>query len=161
MTGSGGSFWQRLFGHREPEPPESPPEKLAPTEPAHGPGERKKGKREERSARPKRAHPEILTTINIHSFLKEHPRVVVDVWAPWCVPCRQVSPVVEYLAGEMAPDVYFGKINADHEQSLVRKWEVRSIPTLLFFRDGELVKREVGVQSVDQLRRRIQRTLRS
>ena len=69
---------------------------------------------------------------------------VVDFWAPWCGPCRQVAPVIDELAGEMAGKVRFVKVNVDESQEIAQRYGVRSIPTLGFFRGGEAVGSIVG-----------------
>ncbi len=104
--------------------------------------------------------PERLTTLNIGRFLREHPRVVVDVWAPWCGPCRAFGPIFADAAHTWGEHVGFGKIHADHERSLVVQYGIRSIPSLLFFQNGELVRTEVGVLSRVRLDHRIRRVFR-
>ena len=103
------------------------------------------------SSRRRPAAPERLAAVNFERYLREHPRVVVDVWAPWCVPCRSFSPIFAAAAAEWGPWVGFGKVHADHEPSLITRFGIRSIPSLLFFRDGKLVRTEVGVISPDRL----------
>ena len=69
---------------------------------------------------------------------------VVDFWAPWCGPCRMLAPVVERLAAQHADRVRVVKVNADDNQRTSVRFGVRGLPTLLFFRDGQLVDRVVG-----------------
>lgn len=70
--------------------------------------------------------------------------VLVDFWAPWCMPCRMLSPVVDEVAEE-ATGVKVGKINVDEQESLAARFDVMSIPTLIVFKDGKEVRRSVGV----------------
>ncbi len=108
---------------------------------------------EDRSPRP--SPPERLTTLNFEKFLRDHPRVVVDVWAPWCGPCRAFAPIFASAAAEYGHAVGFAKLHADHEPTLVRRLGVRSLPSLLFFRDGRLVRREVGVLPAERFAKRL------
>ena len=72
--------------------------------------------------------------------------VLVDFWAPWCMPCRMLAPTIEEIAEDAEGKAYVGKVNVDEEAELAIKYGVRSIPTLLFFEKGQLVNRMVGVQ---------------
>ena len=72
---------------------------------------------------------------------------LVDFWAPWCMPCRMIAPIVEELAEEMGGKAVVGKVNVDDEGELAMQFGVASIPTLIVFKDGKEVKRVVGVQS--------------
>jgi thioredoxin 2 len=78
--------------------------------------------------------------------------VLVDLWAPWCGPCRMVSPVLEQLATETAGEVKLVKINADEATVLSQRFDVRSIPTLMVFRDGKVVAEQIGAASAQALR---------
>ena len=72
--------------------------------------------------------------------------VLVDFWAPWCMPCRQVGPIIEELADEFAGKVKVGKLNVDDHQRIAQTFRVMSIPTVILFKDGELVEQLVGVK---------------
>ena len=77
--------------------------------------------------------------------LKSDKPVLVDFWATWCGPCRMLGPVVEELATEYEGRVVVGKVDVDNNQEFAAKYGVRNIPTVLVFKDGEVVGRQVGV----------------
>ncbi len=79
----------------------------------------------------------------------DHP-VVVDFWAPWCGPCRQIAPIIEELASENS-DVSVGKLNVDDGQDIATKYGITSIPTILLFKGGEVVERVQGVAPKSKL----------
>jgi thioredoxin 2 len=87
--------------------------------------------------------------------------VLVDLWAPWCGPCRMVSPVLEQLATEKAGKVKLVKINADLAPALSQRFDVRSIPTLMVFRDGKVVAKQIGAAPVGMLRPWLEGALRA
>lgn len=80
---------------------------------------------------------------------------VVDFWAEWCGPCRAITPIIEDLAAEYEGSVKIGKLNVDHNEQVSVKYGVRSIPTILFIKDGEVVERHVGTASRDFLKQKI------
>ena len=78
--------------------------------------------------------------------------VLVDVWAPWCVPCRMVSPALEQLAGELAGRLKLVKVNADESPAVSNRFEVQAIPTLVLLSRGELIDKQVGAAPIAYLR---------
>ena len=78
--------------------------------------------------------------------------VLVDFWASWCGPCRMLAPIVEKLSNEMPDNFDFYKVNVDEESSLAAQFGIMSIPTLLVFKNGEMVEQSVGVKGESQLK---------
>jgi len=87
--------------------------------------------------------------------------VLVDVWAPWCGPCRMVSPVLEKLAAEKAGELKLVKINADEAPDVSRRFDIRSIPTLMVFRSGRAVATYTGAAPATVLRPWLEAALRN
>jgi thioredoxin 1 len=94
------------------------------------------------------------TTFNTEVIESDQP-VLVDFWAPWCGPCRQIAPVVEQLAGENAGSAKVVKLNVDDAPQAAQSYGVSSIPTLMVFKGGEVVDRFVGVQPKTRLQQAI------
>jgi len=105
------------------------------------------------------SHVEITDANFQDEVLKSSVPVVVDFWAPWCGPCRLLGPVIEQLAEEFEGRVKVGKINTDENQTIATALGIAAIPTVLFFKNGELVDRAIGVNPKDSLRRQVDRLL--
>jgi thioredoxin 1 len=84
-----------------------------------------------------------LTKENFEQVITSNPTVIVDYWAPWCGPCRGFAPVFERVA-EANPDVVFAKVNTDDEQEIAQHFQIRSIPTLMVFREQIIVFSQPG-----------------
>lgn len=85
-----------------------------------------------------------ITSENFEQLRKGEQPLVVDLWAPWCGPCRMLGPVISELAEDYAGRIVVGKCNVDEEEDISMEFGVRSIPTILFFKGGELVDKFVG-----------------
>ncbi|MGI6261607.1 MAG: thioredoxin [Acutalibacteraceae bacterium] len=90
-----------------------------------------------------------IVTVTKENFEKEvlqaEKPVMVDFWATWCGPCRMLSPIVDQLAEERA-DAVFGKVNVDEQQELAAQFGIMSIPTVVVFKNGKVVRQTVGAQ---------------
>ncbi|MBQ7124003.1 MAG: thioredoxin [Oscillospiraceae bacterium] len=84
------------------------------------------------------------------NVLKNEKAVVVDFWAPWCGPCRMLSPVVDQVAEENG-EVFFGKVNVDEEKELASRYGIMSIPALVLFKDGKAVDSMVGFRPKERV----------
>ena len=94
---------------------------------------------------------------NFDEVISKYDTVVVDFWAPWCGPCRLLAPVIEQLAKEMKGKVVFAKLNTDENPKIAMRYRVMSIPTLILFKNGKIVDRNVGAMPADMLRDWIRR----
>ncbi len=86
--------------------------------------------------------------------------VLVDFWAPWCGPCRMVGPVVEELAKDYQGKAKVGKLNTDEAPDIASKFGIRSIPTLLFFKDGAVVQQLVGAYPKSKISEKLESALK-
>ena len=95
-----------------------------------------------------------LTNENFDATIAEGV-TMVDFWAPWCGPCRMIAPIVEELAEDYDGKAKICKVNTDEEQDIAVKFGIRSIPTIMFFKNGEMVDQVVGAQSKQALAEKI------
>jgi len=86
----------------------------------------------------------VFTDENIKEAIQSGKPVVVDFWAEWCGPCRMVGPVVEELAKEYEGRVIIGKLDVDENVETPNEYGIRNIPTILFFKDGQIVDKQIG-----------------
>jgi thioredoxin 1 len=100
-----------------------------------------------------------LTDATFNKFVEDNHLSVIDCWAPWCGPCRFVTPVVEELARDYVGKISFGKLNVDNNQRVAAQYGIMSIPTLLVFKDRKLVDQIVGAMPRQMLEPRITRHL--
>jgi thioredoxin 1 len=97
-----------------------------------------------------------LTDADFDEKVKAEPLILVDFWAEWCGPCRMIAPVLEELAGEYAGRLTIGKLNVDENRQVATRFGIRSIPTLMFFRDGAQVEQVIGAHPKSTLKAKIE-----
>ena len=100
-----------------------------------------------------------LSDMTFKEFIQKYPLVVIDCWAPWCGPCRILSPIIEEIARDYVGKIAFGKLNVDENPRVAMEYGIMSIPTLLIFKNGRLVDRIVGAMPRRMLEPRITRHL--
>jgi thioredoxin 1 len=97
-----------------------------------------------------------ITDADFDDLVKKYNTIVIDCWAPWCGPCRMVSPIIDELAKEMQGKIVFGKLNVDENPRVSMKHEIMSIPTLLVFKNGNLVDRIIGAYPKQELKKKLE-----
>lgn len=104
----------------------------------------------------------VLTDDNFEKeVLQSDTPVLVDFWAEWCMPCKMVGPVIEELAKEYEGKIKVGKLNVDQNSQMPSKFGIMSIPSILFFKGGEVVKSMVGAQPREAFKKEIDQVLGS
>lgn len=94
-----------------------------------------------------------------NEVIKSETPVLVDFWASWCGPCRMLAPVVEDIASSYAGRLKVGKVNVDENQEITMKYGIRSIPTLILFKDGKAVEQIIGAVPKSEIERVLKRAL--
>ena len=102
----------------------------------------------------------ILTEANFDAeVLQSKLPVLVDFWAEWCGPCRMLTPTIDELATEFSGRAKVGKVNVDQNQMIAERYGIRSIPTLILFKNGEIIEQIVGSQTRDVLKAKLTKAL--
>lgn len=96
-----------------------------------------------------------LDPSNFEAFISSNATVLVDFWAPWCGPCKAIAPILEELSSELSDSVKIGKVNVDNNSELASQYEVRAIPTIKIFKDGQVADTVVGLSSKEDLANRL------
>ena len=94
-----------------------------------------------------------------YEVVRSDKLVVIDFWAPWCMPCKMIAPAVEELAKELAAKVKVGKVNVDESPDIANDFSILNIPTILFLKGGTEVSRMIGVNSKEAIKAKIDKAL--
>ena len=101
-----------------------------------------------------------ITDSNFDDLLAQGKPMVVDFWATWCGPCKKIGPYIEELAQQYADQVIIGKVDVDENDGLAIRFGIRSIPTVLFFRNGEVTDKQIGAAPKAAFEAKIQSLLK-
>jgi thioredoxin 1 len=96
---------------------------------------------------------------NFTEMVGSNDIVIVDIWAEWCGPCKALSPILDQVAAEAGSRVLVGKLDADKNSTLCKDLEIRNIPTLLFYKNGEILDKTVGMRSKKEILEIVNRLL--
>ncbi len=100
-----------------------------------------------------------FTDSNYQAIIAEGKPVVIDFWAPWCGPCKMVGPIIDELAAEYEGKIKIGKCDVDENSDVAAEFGIRNIPTVLFFKGGEIVDKQVGAVSKAAFEEKLQKLL--
>jgi thioredoxin 1 len=100
-----------------------------------------------------------ISDTEFDDLVRKNRVVVIDFWAPWCPPCRAIAPILEELSREYEGRVVMAKINVDQNGEKAEEYGIRSIPTLLFFKEGRLVDKQIGATPKRVIQEKIERLL--
>ncbi|GHT53562.1 thioredoxin [Bacteroidia bacterium] len=100
-----------------------------------------------------------ITNANFKELVNGDKPVMVDFWAEWCGPCRMIGPAIEELAEEYKDQVVVGKVNVDENDELAGEFGIRNIPTILFFKNGEVIDKHVGAASKSSLEEKLKKII--
>lgn len=97
----------------------------------------------------------INSTKEFDDLIKKDRYVLVDFWAAWCAPCRMIAPVVEKIAGNYSGKITVAKVNVDEQEELAIRYGIQSIPTVIFFKQGKVASKEIGVKPMSSFTKMI------
>ncbi len=88
----------------------------------------------------------IMSTQEFDDLIKDNRYVLVDFWAGWCAPCRMVAPVIDKIAEQYSEKIIVAKVDVDDQQELAIRYGIQTIPTIIFFKEGKVASKEIGVK---------------